>query len=206
MTPARAAPKGVVWDIGNVVVRWDPRTLYSRIFPDPAARDDFLSRICTMAWHAETDRGMAPDENTRALIERFPGHEAEIRAWWDRWDEMFSGVITETEDAIEALARRGVPQFGLTNMSPHAWPDVRAMSPAFARLADVVVSGDERLIKPDPAIYERLCERAGMAPSELLFVDDSRANIDAAAALGFHVHHFTDPKALRPTLEVYGLL
>lgn len=201
-----AAPKGVVWDVGNVIVRWDPRTLYSKIFPDAGQRDDFLTRVCSMTWHLQTDLGVHPDENTAALIARFPEHEAEIRAWWERWDEMFSGVIKETEALIHKLAERGVPQFGLTNMAAHSWPDIRAMSPAFERLSLVMVSGEERLIKPDPRIFERLCERTGMAPAELVFVDDSARNIEAAQALGFHTHHFTDPAALRPALEALGLL
>ena len=107
---------------------------------------------------------------------------------------------------IEDLAARGVVMHGLTNMSVEAWPGVRAMSPAFARLHTVIVSGEEGLIKPDPAIYALTCERVGLAPGEMLFIDDSRPNIDAAAALGFHVHHFTDPAALRPALERHGLL
>jgi FMN phosphatase YigB (HAD superfamily) len=206
MTPPSGAPKGVVWDVGNVIVRWDPRTLYSKIFPDPAERDDFLTRVCTLSWHAATDLGLPAEDNTRLLLDRFPEHEAPIRAWWDRWHEMFSGPIAETEEAMQALADRGVPQFGLTNMAAHTWPKTRTLSVAFRHLADVVISGEEGVIKPEPLIYQRVCERTGMAPGELLFVDDSRANVDGAAALGFHVHHFTDPAALRPTLERLGLL
>ncbi|HYE44836.1 MAG TPA: HAD family phosphatase [Caulobacter sp.] len=201
-----AKPVGVLWDVGNVIVRWDPRNLYGKIFKEPAARDRFLSSVCTLAWHAETDRGVPAEENTRALIARFPEHEAEIRAWWDRWDEMFGGVIEETESAMLALAERGVPQFGLTNMAGPVWPTIPPMAPACVHLKAVVVSGDEGLIKPDPAIYRLACARAGLAAEELLFVDDSAANIEAARALGFHVLHFTDPAALRPTLEGHGLL
>jgi 2-haloacid dehalogenase/putative hydrolase of the HAD superfamily len=197
---------GVLWDVGNVIVRWDPRTLYSKIFEEPADRDRFLSHVCTLAWHAETDRGLPADENTARLIARFPQHEAEIRAWWDRWDEMFSGAIEETAWAMEALAERGVPQFGLTNMAGPVWPTIEPMAPACRHLKAVVVSGDEGLIKPEPAIYRLACERAGLEPAQLLFVDDSRANIDAADALGFRTLHFTDPALLKPALERHGLL
>lgn len=196
-----AAPKGVVWDVGNVIVRWDPRTLYSKIFPDPAARDDFLERVCTLAWHVETDRGLPPAENTARLVARFPEHEPHIRAWWDRWDEMFSGVIDETVEVIETLAERGVPQFGLTNMARETWPQVRAMTPAFERFDYVLVSGEHGLIKPDPAIFHLLCEKAGMAPHDLVFVDDSARNIEAAQALGFQTCHFTGPDALAPLIS-----
>lgn len=195
------APRGVVWDIGNVVVRWDPRTLYSKIFSNAAERDDFLARVCNMAWHLETDRGLAPADNTARLIERFPEHELHIRAWWDRWDEMFSGVISETLEVIETLAARGVPQFGLTNMARESWPGIRAMSPAFEHLAYVLVSGEHGLLKPDPAIFRLLCEKVGRQPQALLFVDDSWTNVEAARELGFHVCHFTGPETLPQVLS-----
>ena len=202
----KGRPTAVLFDIGNVIVRWDPRTLYAKIFPDPADLDRFLGEVATMAWHAETDRGMSFADNIALLSARHPEHARHIEAWWARWDEMFSGVIPETESVIEDLAARGVVMHGLTNMSVEAWPGVRAMSPAFARLHTVIVSGEEGLIKPDPAIYALTCQRVGLAPDEMLFIDDSRPNIDAAAALGFHTHHFTDPAALRPALERHGLL
>ena len=198
--------RGVVFDVGNVIVRWDPRTLYSKLFPDASERDWFLANVCTMDWHLASDAGLSFAENGARLISRFPEHAPAIRAWQDRWAEMFSGVIPETETAIEALAARGVPMFGLTNMAAETQASTFAMSPAFARLADTVVSGREGVIKPDPRIFHILCERAGMAPGELLFVDDSARNIDAAAALGFDVHLFDDPAALRPALEARGLL
>ena len=205
--PRPGSPKGVVWDVGNVIVRWDPRTLYSKIFPNPAQRDDFLARVCTLDWHMETDRGLPPEENTRRLIERFPEHEPHIRAWWDRWDEMFSGVIEETVEVIEALAERGVPQFGLTNMAAHCWPAIRAMTPALERLSYVLVSGEVGLVKPDPAIFRLLCERVGMEPQELLFVDDSERNVEAAEKLGFRVHHFatSEPTATLPFWPAPGI-
>lgn len=205
MTPADA-PKALLWDVGNVIVRWNPRTLYAKIFKEPADLDRFLSHVCPMDWHAATDRGVTFADNLAARIARHPDHAEHIAAWWDRWDEMFSGPIPETESVIEALAGRGVPQFGLTNMSTETWPDVRAMSPAFRHFRDTVVSGEERVIKPEPRIYEIVLERTGLSPSDLLFVDDSAANIEAARALGFHVHHFTDPAALRPAMEKHGLL
>ena len=198
--------RAVLFDIGNVIVRWDPRTLYSRIFPDPAERDRFLAEVCTMAWHGEHDRGRTFDEGVAELTALHPHHAQAIAAWRDRWWEMFSGAIPETEAAIEALHVRGVPQFGLTNMSLETWDGTRAMSPVFERLSDVVVSAEVGLIKPEPVIFELVLERSGLDAHELVFVDDSAANIAAAKALGFAVHHFTDPAALRPAMEAHGLL
>lgn len=198
--------RGVVFDVGNVIVRWSPRTLYSKIFPDPAERDWFLANVCTMAWHTRHDAGVPFAENRRALVARYPEYEAAIRAWEERWWEMFSGPIPETEAIVEELAARGAPMFGLSNMSAETVEGTLAMSPAFGRLTELIVSGREGLVKPDPRIFELTARRAGLAPAELLFVDDSAANVAAAAAAGFDVHHFSDPAALRPALMRRGLL
>ena len=205
MTPARP-PRALLWDVGNVIVRWNPRTLYAKIFKEPADLDRFLSHVGTMEWHAATDRGVTFADNIAALSAQHPHHAEHIAAWWDRWDEMLSGAIPETESVIEDLAARGVPQFGLTNMSVETWPGIQTLSPAFRHFRDTVVSGAERVIKPDPRIYQIVLERTGLDPADLLFVDDSAANIAAADALGFHTHHFTDPAALRPAVERLGLL
>jgi HAD superfamily hydrolase (TIGR01509 family) len=202
----KGRPKAVLFDVGNVVVRWSPSTLYSKIFPDAAERDRFLAEVCTMAWHGETDRGLTFADNIARLSAERPEHAQAIAAWWDRWPEMFSGAIPETEAAIEALHARGVPLYALTNMSTEAWPGVQAMSPVFSRFIDAVVSAQEGVIKPEARIYAIACERAGLQPRDFLFVDDSAPNIEVARTLGFHVHHFADPAALRPDLERHGLL
>jgi len=199
-------PKAVLWDFGNVIVRWNPRTLYEKIFPDPVECDRFLTHVCTMAWHAPTDCGVTFADNCADLASRHPQHEAEIWAWHHRWDEMFSGPIAETEAAIEALQARGVPQYGLSNISHETLHSTLAMTPAFGRLAGVIASGLEGVMKPDPAIYRLCCERFDLAPSDFLFVDDSARNIAAARDLGFDVHHFTEPAALMPALEQRGLV
>ena len=199
-------PRALLWDFGNVIVRWNPRTLYQKIFPDPAQCDRFLTHVCTMTWHAPTDCGVTFADNCAALSALHPQHEAEIWAWHRRWDEMFSGAIPETEAAIEALHARGVPQYGLSNISHETLASTLAMSPAFGRLAGVLASGLEGVMKPDPAIYRLTCERFGLAPGEILFVDDSARNIAAAESLGFDVHHFTDPAALEPALRARALI
>lgn len=200
------SPKALLWDFGNVIVRWNPRTLYQKIFDDPVECDRFLSDVCTLAWHAPTDCGVTFADNIAQQVARYPQYEAEIRAWQERWAEMFSGPIAETEAAIEALHARGVPQYGLSNISHETIESTVAMSPAFGRLAGFVASGLEGVMKPDPAIYRIVCDRFGLQPAEVLFVDDSAANIAAAQVLGFHVHHFTDPAGLRPALESHALI
>lgn len=199
-------PKALLWDFGNVIVRWDPRTLYSKIFEEPAELDRFLSHVCTMDWHVAHDAGVTFAQNRAPLLERFPAHAEAICAWESRWWEMFSGAIPETEAAIEDLHARGVHQYGLSNVSHETLEGTMALSPAFGRLRGVVASGLEGVMKPDPAIFRIVCERFGLEPGEILFVDDSARNVAAAEALGFDVHHFTDPAGLRPALEARGLL
>ena len=159
-----------------------------------------------MAWHTAHDRGVTFAENRIELLEHHPEQADAIRAWGDRWPEMFSGAIPETEAVIEDLHQAGVPQYGLSNVSMEVIDQVMALSPAFRRLSGVVASGDVGLSKPDPATFRLACRRFGLQPDEVLFVDDNAANIAASQALGFHVHHFTDPTALRPALEEHGLL
>ena len=199
-------PKAVLWDFGNVIVRWDPRTLYSKIFKEPAELDRFLSHVCTMDWHTAHDAGVTFAENRARLLPHHPDYAEAIHAWETRWFEMFSGAIPETEAAIEALHARGVPQYGLSNISHETLDGTLALSPAFSRLKGLVASGVDGVMKPDPAIFNLVCDRFGHAPGDILFVDDSAKNIAAAEALGFDVHHFTDPAALRPALEARGLL
>jgi 2-haloacid dehalogenase/putative hydrolase of the HAD superfamily len=201
-----AGPSAVLFDVGNVIVRWDPRTLYSKIFPDPDERDRFLSDVCSMAWHLQHDRGADMADTIPVLAAAHPRYAEAIAAWLDRHPEMFSGAIPETEAVIEALHAAGVPLYALTNMPADYWAHTQSLSPVFGRFRDIVVSSDEGLIKPDPRIFEIACARSGFAPEELLFIDDSVANVEAARALGFAVHRFDDPAALRPAIEAHGLL
>ena len=199
-------PTAVLFDVGNVIVRWDPRALYAKIFPDPTERDRFLAEVCTLAWHMEHDRGVPMAENAAPLIARWPEHAEAIAAWEARWDEMLSGVIEETVQVIQDLHDRGVPMFALTNMPAEKAEGVFAMSPAFQLFDDLIISGVERTVKPEPRIYAIACDRAQRSPEELVFIDDSPANVEAAAALGFDTILFHDPASLRPQLAARGLL
>jgi len=206
MKSSSGLPKAVLFDVGNVIVRWDPRNLYAQLIDDPAALDHFLAEVAPMSWHMETDRGKTFADNIAERSALYPDHAHLLHAWWARWDDMFAGVIPETVANMDALNARGVPLHGLTNMSVESWPGIQAMSPVFSYFQTVVVSGEDGVIKPDPAIYRLVLERTGLNAADLLFIDDSAANIEAAAKLGFHVHHFTDPAALRPQLIALGLL
>jgi len=202
----KGRPEAVLFDVGNVIVRWDPRKLYSQVFADVDERDRFLAEVCTMDWHGEHDRGVTMSENARALIAAHPHHEQAILDWDRRWDEMFSGVIPETVAVIEDLHARGVPLYALTNMPTEKAEGVFAMSPAFQLFQDIVISAVERVIKPDPRAFAIACDRAGRRPERMVFVDDSAANIEAARDFGLDAILFDDPAALRPQLEARGLL
>jgi HAD superfamily hydrolase (TIGR01549 family) len=145
-------------------------------------------------------------DNRAPLLVNFPHYRDQIHAWEDRWWDMFSGVFEETVQAIEDLHTAGVRQFGLSNMSHEVIDGITAMTPAFQRLGGIVISAETAIMKPDPRIYWQACDRFGFQPADVLFVDDSAANIAGAQTLGFDTHHFTDPAALRPALEARGLL
>jgi FMN phosphatase YigB (HAD superfamily) len=198
--------RGVLWDVGNVIVRWNPRTLYRPYFDDPAAMERFLTDVCSPAWNLRADAGTPMAQNVAELSAQFPHQAALISLWHSRWTDMLSGCIEETTAAMQALHARGVPQYGLTNMESECWPIVTTMSPVFALFDGVVVSGDEKIVKPDARIYQLVIDRFGVAPQDLLFIDDSPANIAAAAAMGFDTHLFDDPSTLLPALQARGLL
>ena len=196
----------VVWDLGAVVIDWDPRYLYRRLLSDDAAVEAVLGEVCTPAWHHQHDEGRPVAQGVAELAETHPEHATLIRAYVDRWDEMFAGEIEGSAALIEALDSLRVPQFGLTNWPAEMFPRALARFPSLRVLRGVVVSGEEGVAKPSPEVFHRLLDRFGLDASSCLFVDDAPRNIDAAAALGFAVHRFTTPAAFRARLVEEGLL
>ena len=196
----------VVWDLGAVVIDWDPRSLYRRLRSDDAAVEAFLGEVCTPAWHHRHDEGRPVAQGVAELAETHPEHATLIRAYVDRWDEMFAGEIEGSAALIEALDSLRVPQFGLTNWPAEMFPRALARFPSLRVLRGVVVSGEEGVAKPSPEVFHRLLDRFGLDASSCLFVDDAPRNIDAAAALGFAVHRFSTPAAFRARLVEEGLL
>jgi HAD superfamily hydrolase (TIGR01549 family) len=198
--------KAVLFDVGNVIIPWDPANLYNRLIEDAARRAKFLSEVVPMSWHVNHDAGVSFADNRRPLLEAWPDFAAEIMAYDDRFEEMLGALVTQTIRNLDDLHAGGVPLYALTNMPSEKAAMVFAKSHVFGYFRDIIVSGDEKLIKPDPAIFELTLRRIGHPASEVLFIDDSAANIAAAEAMGFQTHHFTDPDALRPRLEAEGLL
>jgi 2-haloacid dehalogenase len=198
------SPNAVVFDVGNVLLRWDPRHLYRKIFDDETRMEWFLSNVCTSAWNIEQDRGRDWDEAVALLVERHPDHETPIRAFYERWHETVSGVFEDNVAVLERLRRAGVPTYCITNFSGAKFREARERYPFLAGFDGAIVSGDERLLKPDPAIYRLLLSRYGLAAEDCVFVDDSAANVEGARAVGMRAVHYVDPMDLAAELRRHG--
>ena len=199
-------PTAVVFDVGKVLYDWDPRFLYERLIDDDRALDVFLRDVVTRDWHFQHDAGRPFAETSAELIARFPEHEALIAQWGPRFNETIPGPVPGMPELVAELDEAGVPLFAITNFSGEFWPSFRAQEAhLFDRFRDVVVSGDEKLLKPDPALYALAIRRFGVKPEETVFVDDNAANVAGAAEAGLIALHFTDAPALRGELGRLGL-
>ena len=202
-----ADPTSVIFDVGKVLHRWEPELLYARRIPQDAARAAFLRDVVTTDWHFQHDAGRDFADTSAELIAAYPDHADHIAAWGPNFLETLPGAVVGMEVLVAELDAAGVPLFAITNFSHEFWPPFRAREAAlFDRFRDVVVSGDEKLIKPDPAIYRLALDRFGLRAEEAFFVDDTVANVAAARDLGIHAHHFVDEPTLRAELKGYGLL
>lgn len=186
----------VVFDLGGVLIDWNPRHLYRKLISDEAAIERLLAEVCTAEWNHGLDSGRPFDEGIAELIEKHPGQESLIRAWKERWEEMLAGPIVGTVALLEGLHGRGVPLHAVTNWSAETFPVARRRFPFLNRFGTIVVSGEEGVSKPDAAIFELLVDRTAIEPGRTLFIDDNRSNVAVAAALGFCTVHFTDPDGL----------
>jgi 2-haloacid dehalogenase len=200
-------PHAVVFDIGNVLFHWHPRFLYERLIGDDSALEAFLRDVVTLDWHFQHDEGRPFAETSAELIARFPEHEALIALWQPRFNETEGGAIEGMHELVAELDAAGVPLFSITNFSGEFFPPFRdAHATLFDRFRDIVVSGDEKLVKPDPVIYALALDRFGLKPGEAIFIDDRPENVLAADAAGFHGHHFVDAPTLRVALQSASLL
>ena len=197
----------VVWDIGHVLVQWSIRGLYEKLIDDPAELDWFLEHVVTLPWHFRHDAGEPLADLIAEKVAEYPDHRALIEAYGPRWLETIPGLIPGTPALVEALAAKGVPQFAITNFGADTWAMFRPAFPVLDPMIEIVVSGIERLAKPDPAIFHLAAQRFGHAPERMLFIDDNAANIASARALGWQVHHFTrGAEALAADLGALGLI
>jgi 2-haloacid dehalogenase len=202
--PAR--PRAFVFDLGGVVVDWNPRNLYRKLFARPDAMERFLEEIGFAEWNLEQDRGRPFAEGVEVLSRRFPHHGELIAAYHERWVESISGPIAGTVDILRELRRAGHPLAALTNWSAEKFELVSGTYGFLDWFDPLVVSGREGICKPDPRIYGLLLQRAGWAAEGCIFIDDSPVNVAAATELGFQAILFESPERLRDELGRRGVL
>jgi len=199
-------PSAVVFDIGRVLYDWNLRYLFEKLIEDPQELDRFLATVITEEWHFQSDAGRPLAEMVAELKVRFPQHAALIDAYRDRFEETLPHAIPGTHELVRRMAAREVPLYALTNFGAEFWARVRRGWPIFDLFADVVVSGEERVAKPDPAIFAIAERRFGQAPEQLFFTDDNPANVAAARARGWRSHLFEGAEWLESELVGLGLL
>ncbi len=195
-----------------VLYDWNPRYLYAKVFAERSVGDDraldaFLDTVVTRGWHFQHDAGRPFAETSAELIAQYPEHSELIAMWGPRFLETLGDPIPGMPDLVAELDAAGVPLFAITNFSGEFWKPFRAREAwLFDRFRDIVVSGDEKLIKPDPAIYALALARFGLRAEEAVFVDDNTANVEAAAVMGIGAHHFVGAENLRSDLANIGIL
>jgi len=212
MTPSASttAIRAVVFDFGGVLFDWSPLHVYQHLIADDAKRLHFLTEVCSSEWNVQQDAGRSLADGTESLVRKYPEHESLIRAFYDRWKEMLRGPLDDGVALLRELHRKQVPLFGLTNWSAETFPYARENYDFLNVFQDIVVSGDEKCIKPHVEIYEIALARYGrhladLKPGELMFIDDVKKNIEAAQALGWHGIHHIDAASTRAQLKVLGL-
>jgi 2-haloacid dehalogenase len=196
-------PEAMVFDIGGVLLDWDPRHLYRKLISDPAEMEWFLANVCTPQWHEQHDRGLSTAESCAALAQEWPQYAGLIMAWSDRGEEMVAGPLPDGVKLLRQVTGSGLPCYALTNMEAETYPKRVARFDFLRCLTGTVVSGFEGIAKPDHEIYERLLCRFGLDAATTLFIDDSPVNVSAAADAGMEAMVYSGPE---PVLSRLGLL
>ncbi|MBT1701211.1 HAD family phosphatase [Fulvivirgaceae bacterium PWU4] len=197
----------VIFDLGGVLIDWNPRYLYRKILKDEEQVNWFLQNICTSEWNDEQDAGRSFEEATRELIRKHPGWEEAITAWYGRWQETISGPIQETVEILEAIKKsNGYRLYALTNWSAETFPWALDNFKFLHWFEGIVVSGVEKTRKPFPEFYQILFDRYKIDPSKAIFIDDNIKNIEGARKIGLPAIQFQNPQQLRAHLTQIGLL
>lgn len=197
--------KNLIFDFGGVLIDWNPRHLYKNIFADKAEMEFFLNNICTFQWNLNQDAGHSLSEATKELQAEHPEYTKEIEMFYKDWVQMLGGEIFENTGLLKPLKAK-YRLFGLTNWSAETIPVAYGLYPFFKELEGIVVSGEEKIVKPDPAIFKILLNRYQLEAAESLFIDDNLNNIIAAKELGFFTIHIKDDTRLDQELIKLGLL
>ena len=195
----------VVFDIGGVLIDWNPRHLFRKVFDSEEEMEWFLANVCTYEWNVQQDGGKLFSVATAELQQKFPEYSDKIALYYGRWEEMLDGDIKGTVDIFRRLKSAGMPLYALSNWSHEAFPVAYNRYDFMKDFDGLVVSGYEKLLKPGHAIYRVLIKRYSINPAESVYIDDNKPNADAAAELGFNAIHFTSPDQLRAELTALGL-
>jgi 2-haloacid dehalogenase len=195
----------VAFDLGGVLIDWNPRYLYRHVFTDETAVERFLAEICTPSWNHRMDGGRPVAEAIAELSEAHPEFAAEIGMWWSRWDEMLGGAFDDVVEVMRELKRAGIQVYALSNWSAETFPRARGRYPFLAEFDGILVSGEVGMAKPEPAIFRLFLERFGLEPGRVVFLDDTQANVVAARAAGIEAIGFENAARLRPRLAELGL-
>lgn len=190
----------LIFDLGGVVLDWNPRHLFRALIPDETEREWFLAEVCSPAWNAQMDAGKPAAEAVAELSAEHPEHAGLIRAYWDRWPETLGGLIPGTAELLADLAADGRDLYAITNFNGEVWPLTQEMFPVLSCFSGVIVSSFARLTKPDRAIFDLALRRFGVAARDCLFIDDVAANVAGARAAGIAAVQFTSAAALRQLL------
>lgn len=196
----------VVFDIGKVLIGYDPEIPFRKLIPDPEARADFLTNVCSPAWNIEQDRGRSWEEAEALLIADHPDKADLIRAFRTHWREMVPAAIDGSVGLMRQLIANGMDVTLLTNFASDTFREAQTMFPFLREPRGVTVSGDVKVIKPDPEIYRIHTQTFGLEPAATLFIDDSDANVKAAQAFGWQAVLFTGPDQLRSVLQRLGII
>jgi 2-haloacid dehalogenase len=199
------AIKNIVFDFGGVLIDWNPRYFYKDVFRDNSEMEFFLREICNSQWNMKTDAGLSFSEATKELQNQYPKYSSEIELYHRNWEKMISGEIIENTGLLEILKPK-YRLFGLTNWSAEAFPIAFEKYSFFKNFEGIVVSGQERMVKPNKDIYELLLTRYGLVAAESLFIDDSPRNIETAKNLGFVTIHVNGNSKLEEQLINFGIL
>ena len=192
--------RNIIFDFGSVLVDWNPERLYGPYFNDDAKMRYFLTEICPHAWNAQADAGRSTAEITEERVAVHPEWEKEIRMYFGQWIKMMGEQIPGMQELVEDLKNRGYRLYGLTNWSAETFPLVKDNYPVFRLLDGIVVSGEEKIAKPDPGIFRILLQRYGLKPEECLFIDDNPGNVSTGESLGIRGLVFTSAAALKSRL------
>lgn len=196
--------RALLWDVGNVLLHWDVRALYRRVFADPHEMESFLAEVWTTEHNLRCDRGEPFAEVIAEVVAAHPHYELQIRAARDRWIETILGPVDGMPELLAELREAGYIQVGLTNFSAETFPEVSGY-PHLRLLDDVVVSGRIGVLKPDPEIYAHALEVAGVGADEAVFIDDSEQNVDGGRRVGLHTIRFEDVDTTRQALAALGV-